>query len=152
MSSRNKRSAESEEVSHKKKPRKDDDDDDVFDEDDSASDVDDDELEALDQTNVIETGRTRGIRLDYTNLKVPDRQDQEDDSGSETEAKGPKKKGQEKGQAATDPRIRSPERKPVTVIEEEKEDDGEEDGQDDDLGDEDDDDDDDGDDDDDDEL
>ncbi|KAH9067987.1 hypothetical protein EDB83DRAFT_2378451 [Lactarius deliciosus] len=149
MSSRNKRSAESEEVSHKKKLRKDDDDD-VFDEDDSASDVDDDELEALDQTNVIETGRrTRGIRLDYT--KVPDIQDQEDDSGSETEAKGPKKKEQEKGQVATDPRIRSPERKPVTVIEEEKEDDGEEDGQDDDLGDEDDEDED-GDDDDDDEV
>ncbi|KAH8989017.1 hypothetical protein EDB86DRAFT_2945266 [Lactarius hatsudake] len=145
MSTRNKRSAESEEVSHKKKLRKD---DDEFDEDDSASDVDDDELEALDQTNVIETGRrTRGIRLDYT--KVPEIQDQENDSGSETEAKGPKKKGQEKGQAATDPRIRSPERKPVTVIEE-KDDDGEEDGQDDDLGDEDDDEDEDGDDDDDD--
>ncbi|KAH9060634.1 hypothetical protein EDB87DRAFT_570082 [Lactarius vividus] len=145
MSSRNKRSAESEEVSHKKKPRKDD--DDAFDDDDSASDVDDDELEALDQTNVIETGRrTRGIRLDYT--KVPDIQEQEDDSGSETEAKGPKKKGQEKGKAATDPRTRSPERKQVTVIEEgEEEDDGEED---DDLGDEDDDDD--GDDDDDDEV
>ncbi|KAI9431202.1 hypothetical protein H4582DRAFT_2085477 [Lactarius indigo] len=127
MSSRNKRSAESEEVHHKKKPRKDEEDD-AFDEDDSGSDVDDDDLEEIDQTNVIETGRrTRGNRVDYT--KVPDIQELEDDSGSETEAKGPKVKGQ----AATDPRTRSPERKPATVVEEgEGEDDDEEDGDDDD--------------------
>lgn len=138
-SSRNKRSAESEEASRKKKSRKDD--DNAFDEDeeDSASEVNDDELEALDPKNVISTGRrTRGIRVDYT--KVADTEGLDDDSGSETEAKGPKV-GEE---AVTKPRTKSPEGKQGTNIEEEgneeEEEGGEgEDGQDEDLGDDDDD-------------
>jgi hypothetical protein len=48
-----------------------------------------DVLEALDPKKVILTGRrTRGIRVDYTRVTVTVGLD--DDSGSETEAKGPK--------------------------------------------------------------
>jgi len=141
MSSRNKRSAESEVISHKKKPRKGDDDTFEEDEEDSASEVNDDELKALDPRNVITTGRrTRGIRIDYTKVAVTE--DLDDDNGSETEAKGPKVREE----AINNPRTRSPVRKQVTNIEEgdegEKEDEGgedegEEDGQDEDLSDED---------------
>ena len=95
-----------------------------------------DELQALDSTNVISTGRrTRGIRVDYANLKVADTEGLDNDSESETEAKD----SNERERAVTEPRTRSPERKKVTNIEEEEggedEDLGDEDGQDEDLGD-----------------
>ncbi|KAF8263250.1 hypothetical protein EI94DRAFT_1741442 [Lactarius quietus] len=141
MSARNKRSAESEEVSRKKKPRKDD--DDSFDEDDSASEINDDELEALDQDNVIPTGRrTRGIRVDYTKAARTDGLLVDDESGSEPETKGATKTEE----TVKKPSNRSPERKPANIEElddrgeddEGGEDEGEEDGQDEEQGDEDD--------------
>lgn len=93
-----------------------------------------DDLQGLDVENIISTGRrTRGIRVDYT--KVPDMKGIDDESGSETEAKGPK----EREEAIANPRTRSPERTPVTNVEEkgEEEEEGGEDGQDEDSSDED---------------
>lgn len=100
-----------------------------------------DDLEELDPKNVITTGRrTRGIRVDYT--KVANTEGLDDDSESETETKGPKKRKE----AVKKPRTKSPERKQATNVQEEVdegdegdeggEDGGVEEGQDDDLGDE----------------
>lgn len=51
-------------------------------------DVDEEELEALDSTNVIEGGRrTRGVRVDYTKMKF-DEEDDEEDEEEEDEGKG----------------------------------------------------------------
>jgi hypothetical protein len=81
-----------------------------------------DELDALDQKNVISTGRrTRGKRVDYT--KVADAEGLDDDSESEAKTKGPKKREV----AVTKPSTRSPERTQVTNIEE-KGDEGENEG------------------------
>lgn len=91
-----------------------------------------DELQALDSTKVISTERrTRGVRVDYTNLKVADTEDLDNDSESETGAKI----SNERERAVTEPRTRSPERKKVTNIEEGEEE--EEGGEDENLGDED---------------
>ena len=74
-----------------------------------------DELDALDQKNVISTGRrTRGKRVDYT--KVADTEGLlEDDSEPETKTKGPKKR---EIAVTTKPRTKSPEKAQVTNIEE----------------------------------
>ena len=71
-----------------------------------------DDLKALDPKNVITTGRrTRGIRVDYTKANTDGL---DEDSDSETETKGPKKRKE----AVIKPRTKSLERKQATNVEE----------------------------------